>query len=117
MNTTENNKLIANFAGVFGLHGTFDRHWIFLIDGIPELKREDKRVYIHDLVFHTSFDWLMPVALRILSAEFCLECAHKSIHPWHDAKDEINAIKIALERGIEPLYEAVIAFITWYNEQ
>lgn len=137
MTITENNKLIAEFMGfpkeersrpkeglsstIYGIPESISQHQSLTeFWGSSVKDKNGEYLYAESaefFLFHESFDWLMPVALRILSAEFCFECAHKNIHPWHDAKDEINGIKIALERGIEPLYEAVVAFLTWYNEQ
>lgn len=97
MKTTENNKLIAEFMGM-------------------ELG-DDKTMYYDDvenlhpptavdkLKYHSSWDWLMPVV------EKCYQCDYEEGGDMHmRMNDAIMTI------NIEEVYQAVIEFIKWYNE-
>tara|TARA_R110000824_G_scaffold1687_2_gene8379 strand:+ start:893 stop:1138 length:246 start_codon:yes stop_codon:yes gene_type:complete len=77
MNTQENNKLIAEFMG-------YEVHPVY----------EDER---HDLHYHTSWDWLMPV-----------------IHKCFDVSDDGDMVDIMHHLQVadmKPTYQAVVEFI------
>lgn len=107
MNTTENNKLIAEFmeypSNGFG-------KYICPVKDIP--------VEADELPYHTSWDWLMPVVEKIegcdgVSDEEVVTIEyHDCIIPYHQG--EIRAI--GADSKIDAVYQAVVAFIKWYNE-
>lgn len=108
MNTTENNKLIAEFMGMrfesddFEFYG--DGTNIFTVD---------------QLSFHNSWDWLMPVVEKIesLGANVLIGrmlCDIKYTNPLNE--DEIFEIRIASGIKINAVNGAVVKFIKWYNE-
>jgi hypothetical protein len=108
MNTTENNKLIAEFMG-------YDR-------GVSELMGYD-----------TSWDWLMPVVEKIesLGVKFwvkgntCRVYINRELAEL-DSNVEWNGISTEFEGFFfiyfeektkkEATYKAVVEFIKWYNE-
>ena len=103
MNTTENNKLIAEFMVVD------------LIDG-------------QEGEYHTSWEWLMPVVEKI--EEIALEDVDGSykVHRFNvkiesfycvitDGKDEHRELIVADDGDKKSnVYYAVVEFIKWYNE-
>lgn len=101
MNTTENNKLIAEFMG-FSLAEEI----------APKLyinSKEKKQMYLSQMAYHSSWDWLMPVIYRITRLGIS----------WSD-----EGTRLFLKIGdclclinLEATYNAVVDVIKWYNEQ
>jgi frataxin-like iron-binding protein CyaY len=104
MNTTEGNKLIAEFMGY-----KFYKHLPIKRDGWQLESNKDTALYLaysdSDLKYHTSWDWLMPVV------EKCYQCDYEEGGDMHmRMNDAIMTI------NIEEVYQAVVEFIKWYNE-
>ena len=93
--TTENNKLIAEFMGMT----TSDNDESMMI--FKTLQGNDI-MYIDELKYHESWDWLMPVIENI---------AHLQLEP-------VVSIENALAtRSIDDTYKAVVEFIKQYNDE
>ena len=91
--TTENNKLIAEFMGMT----TSDNDESMMI--FKTLQGNDI-MYIDELKYHESWDWLMPVIENI---------DHLQLEP-------VVSIENALAtRSIDDTYKAVVEFIKKYN--
>jgi hypothetical protein len=125
METTENNKLIAEFMGqptmIWNdpdpIEGNDYRVVYFkeLCDktaliqyGVGEINSEAE-VFLSelediDLQYHTSWDWLMPVAKECLDK--CLELENEV---W--VRKIVSAVCY-----IDELYKTVVEFIKWYNK-
>ena len=73
----ENNKLIAEF-----MHGDGGR--------------------LHNLQYHTSWDWLKPVVDKI-------EIKHQGVPQ--------QLLHLSLFSTLDEVYNAVVEYITFYNEQ
>lgn len=95
---TQNNKLIAEFMG---LH-PYPNGDVFFGLWYDTIKLER----FENLLYHTSWDWLMPVVGKI--------------------KDKCEELKITLTSyliaglitvNIDTVYKAVVEFINWYNQQ
>jgi len=87
------NKLILEFIGA----EKSERHVT------PFYKINEKQFgYDFQLGFHSSWDWLIPVAKKCIDA-------------YHDNRQDIFE---ALHKcDMKKLYKAVIEFITWYNKE
>lgn len=107
MNTTENNKLIAEFLGY---------------EVLPMNKKDymvitnNKETYnLKSLRFHNDWNWLMEVVKKIESLEFNCEISTDSctIHSClgYEVFETYNNTKI------EAVYNACVDFILWYNKQ
>ena len=83
--TIENNKMIAEFMGV-------DQ-----VDIDTWLETEP------NLLYHKSWDWLMPVVVKIKSMNI-------------EDEEMFNEIDFYVTSSIENLYSAVVRFIEWVNE-
>lgn len=108
-NIQENNKLIAEFIGGeytanekiislprFMKCDHYDREGILMV-GLVLTKA---------LRFHESWDWLMPVVQK---------CKDNQVFGSQYLIDQIDNV-LTCDCQIELLYEAVIEFIKWYNE-
>lgn len=145
MNTTENNKLIAEFMewdeGIYQLKVTNPKHpeynkpqpeiEVFLLEDSHPIvesmytdcpgynwdhEKEDsdgytirRLMFFHeDLLFHSSWEWLMPVISVINNLGIC----------YNDSG--FNLIEVVhncmLDTDIASTHEAVVQFIKWYNE-
>lgn len=62
-NIVENNKLIAEFMGLYKGFHAFE----YESGQIPEWaeKEESNTLFLTDLKYHNSWDWLMPVVEKI----------------------------------------------------
>lgn len=94
MNTQENNRLIAEFEGyeTYEMNGYINVHY-----------SDDNIRTIVDTHYHTSWDWLMPVVEEIDHLEYESE-----------RLDKINQALVT--KVIKDVYNAVVEFIKWYNE-
>lgn len=140
MDTTENNKLIAEFMGY---KGTYDEH------NYPNNDRDLANADFYktvpfdfkpksmfeglELRYHSSWDWLMPVVEKISRVPnrnenglFAYEVMF-SINPITGVEvEDIYNRNFGSEKGflkqnfykgslIENTYKAVVEFIKWYN--
>ena len=121
MSIEENNKLIAEFMGVFHQLGTYH---------LPQHKRYEKigakiELYdtflLEDLSYHTSWDWLMPVVEKIEN----LDCLYDFTIDKNRGviKTKLSADNVFrfnedyfTSSKLEIVYKAVVEFINWYNE-
>ena len=109
MTTTESNKLIAEFMGYALKRCNNGKAWdigksipssehLFPIQGVLHTGRE--------LKFNTSWDWLMPV-VQIVKERQMFGSQHLI--------DKIDNV-MAVDLEIDSLYDAVVQFIQWYNQ-
>ena len=96
MELTNNNKLIAEFMGVFH-QGIF-----------PPVTIGEQMYTLDELQYHTSWDWLMPVVKKIDD----LFGENDDVDYW------INRVHNAvLLFDIDNTYDAVVEFINQYNDE
>lgn len=97
----KDNKLIAEFMGL-ELEETLKGIYVYAIKKVEgtdffELK---------ELKYHTSWDWLMPVANEIIKSR-----------DEQNADWDLTDLKYALQTtNIEYVYKAVVEFINEYNK-
>ena len=128
MNTLENNKLIAEFMGfkkaivrntkgisydydlpnnfelIKETETTIESEWC-------EILLEQDYCMIEDLKFHSDWNWLIQVVDKIYEMDL-----------YYDRYIDYNSSmisngKINLGTRINRVYEQVVEFIKWYNEQ
>ena len=99
--TTQNNKLIAEFMGV--RHKDDEKY----ISDLKEMRKEgiffEQGYMTSELKYHTSWDWLMPVVKKCLNSEEKTEGQHYFIN------DSL------LTCNIEVVYDRVVEFIKDFN--
>jgi len=115
MKRTEEHKMIAEFMG----------KEVELIDGV--YKEVGKDIHPQPLYYHDSWSWLMEVVERIdktptvTSTEeekyyYCVSLMGSQVEVLDPkANTLIINIKIDETDWKKSTYEAVVAFITWYN--
>jgi len=119
MNTTKGNKLIAEFMGVSPVgSGASDKEpnwydgWELQKAGLP-FKCGIMGNGTHELPFHSSWDWLMPVVEKIENeSDSIIEIELDNAHISGDFKLSVHE-----HSKIESVYTAVVKFIQWYNQQ
>jgi len=109
-------ELIALFDGWIEKNNNYKgRYWKFDNEGfIADEKHLDQMKY------HSSWDWLMPVAIKIntdKSLQLLLpkNDIGKSIYPFIEARR--GMLKGLMNTDIKQVYIGVISFINWYNQQ
>ena len=104
----EGNILIDVFMGEDGLLGKeYTEHYS------DEFYQPTTREYeVEDLEYHSSWDWLMPVVEKIADMD------NQGLFSSEDGYDEIILIHctsiLCHKRAV---YDRVIQFIQWYNNQ
>lgn len=128
-NTLENNKLIAEFMGIDNqilstgdIHSWSDAPFFYITENSKDKVMKGIVKYSK---YHTSWDWLMPVVEKIESTPrgkyspnnkpaVSISSISCSIIYHGNAKEVIA--DIIRPSKIEAVYEAVVEFIKWYNE-
>lgn len=107
----ENDIKIMKFLGIPLQDGYFENTYE-IMGKFPYLEYSRSP---EELRFSCSFDWLIHVGQKILSNEFRKECVEKGFDPWMECyiMDDICNHKWDKKE----LYEAIVEFIDWYNEQ
>jgi len=131
MDIIESNKLIAEFMNISAIWGGgyFDSDGDWDINGLDFLPNEMMEseldrlaicdIPLNELCFHKSWDWLMPVAIKIIkdnSSVFYIDKFHDkfSIHLADDGHYRQDS------EGDDPLmhtYDCVVEFIKWVNRK
>ena len=116
MNTTENNKIIAEFMGAIEVRK----------DNFKFPNRTGLPLQIGTINYHSDWNWLMEVVEKIetlkvqdLSFNFNIQKDRVSLSYIH-INDPKKSTEMFFEWGqktkIENLYKIVLEFIKWYNE-
>tara|TARA_R110000796_G_scaffold236214_1_gene355491 strand:- start:73151 stop:73519 length:369 start_codon:yes stop_codon:yes gene_type:complete len=115
METTESNKLIAEFMSWKNPEGT-----VYITDHFQSYMAVDSNMYdtcryrIVEFKFQTSWDWLMPVVEKI--GIIIGKNNFEDFEDWEDYYITWNEVSL-LYFNIEIWYKNVVEFIEWYNEQ
>tara|TARA_B110000037_G_C16846481_1_gene394010 strand:- start:36 stop:392 length:357 start_codon:yes stop_codon:yes gene_type:complete len=113
------NKLIAEFMGVnptiLGDEITYEMYGI--IDCIEDGLDEQHFFLEEELMFHDSWDWLMPVVEKIESDErYDVDILQYGTRITDNQKEIVNNIaNISFDKKIDHTYQAVVEFINEYN--
>ena len=114
MKTEDSNKLIAVFDGV-KLTDRNGESAVFMIEGshIAEYFRCTKYN-----TYHEDWNMLMPVVEKIeaLGYIFAIVCNEAGITCSRSSGLERPDINLKAESKLEAVYQAVVQFIQWYNQ-
>jgi hypothetical protein len=117
MNTTENNKLLAEFMGRSISPITLAE--------FRKLKPRDKHLvsgaFVEDLQYHSSWNYLMEVVEKIEDIETIdvdILTNGTRIYEWRSGGRVIadNCANISFDKKIEHTYDSVVEFVQWYNK-
>ena len=112
MKTIENNKLIAEFLSV-------KIHPCETIENFKFLPIEERGLYngyfIDELKYHEDWNWLMEVVEKIESLGYRIEIVKHICRIYLSNKETIIISENTPK--IEAVYNAVVEFIKWYNNQ
>ena len=112
-NIVENNKLIAEFMGVFdkilstgNIHSWSDAPFYYTTEDTKEKVIKNICKYSK---YDSDWNWLMEVVEKCLvgEAEYNEDEAKEAIHEIYESLCNIN---------ISSVYNACVKFIKWYNE-
>ena len=128
-NTSEKNKLIAEFMGVFdkilstgNIHSWSDAPFYYTTEDTKEKVIKNICKYSK---YHSDWNWLMGVIEKIESlldeennGSFFFEIYEDSVIIFSNG-DYLNELIEVMGQGsrINNVYQAVIEFIQWYNQQ
>ena len=112
MKTIENNKIIAEFLSV-------KIHPCETIENFKFLPIEERGLYngyfIDELKYHEDWNWLMIVVEKIESLGYRIEIVKHICRIYLSNKETIIISENTPK--IEAVYNAVVEFIKWYNNQ
>jgi hypothetical protein len=120
MNTTENNKLIAEFMG-FENHLKNNGVTKVYIDNKEYIQNwecfnKEKNVLITpiEMKFHSDWNWLMEVVEKIESLKVIVEIRENVCYIETSSKNYYSELE---DTKLQATYKAVVEFIKWYNQQ
>ena len=107
MNTTENNKIIAEFM-----------KWDILNDMTYSKATKGKWIELDKLKFHSNWNWLMEVVEKIESLNYSIEINKQEENDYQClvVQKDIK-VQTFSKIKIEAVYNACVEFIKFYNEQ
>jgi hypothetical protein len=112
MNTTENNKLIAEFLGQNKMPYEFPQFGYIKTNG-----DWNDTFFDNQLKFHKDWNWLMEVVEKIES--LCnnrgFEISSRFVHIR--VNNNLTISSGVCSNRIEAVYNACVEFIKWYNTQ
>ena len=124
MNITVNNALIAEFlkARYFGATSEFDLYGV--VDTIEDGENEKHFYTPLQMKFHKDWNWLISVVEKIESLEFIDREGRFNIssvcfdenYTTFIIDGTKGIIQVEGETKIEAVYNAVVEFIKWYNQ-
>lgn len=119
MNTTENNKIIAEFMGY---KYSNEDEYLQVVSGF-EIDFNLENEFNEDLLFHSDWNWLMEVVEKIESISFeednfinvTIGCGFDCT--IQDAHGKLFELSTCEHTKIKTVYNACVYFIEWHNEQ
>lgn len=113
MNTTENNKIIAEFLGESKQPYEFSQFGYMTLSGDWK-----DTFFVEQLKFHSNWNWLIEVVEKIESLKFSVLIGKNTcVIEQTFGKTSLNLGVIRGKDKIEAVYNACAEFINWYNQQ
>lgn len=115
----DDNRLIAEFMGIelFGKDKDFTEALLICsaldlnVNPLTHFEYIQEDVYLDDMRFDSSWDWLIPVVEKIMSICF----TEDQIETDEDLSSWFYGIRDQIPE-IHTTYSAVVEFIKWYND-
>jgi len=116
------NRLIAEFMGTGIKMGPGDLNGynfpVRVVSGDFDSLFESDCGFAHELLYHESWDWLMPVVEKVyLVRGVSMEFTPGSLEILYVGKKGYrNSVCVAEMKGIECWWACLVDFIDWYNK-
>ena len=107
METTENNKLIAEFMGAKEVRK----------DNFKFPNRTGLPLQIGTIKYHSDWNWLMAVVDKIKSMGYYIDILIGAWTIVQIGKGNDKLFRFEKNKTIEAVYAACVEFIEWYNQQ
>jgi len=99
----KDNKLIAEFMGLENPFNEINDATLYKYKGVDEKGEFQFNIELHEMRYHTSWDWLKPVIDKLRE-----ECGIVTLS---------SRMHVNLYSDIGEVYEAVVDFIKTYNDE
>lgn len=110
------NKLIAEFMGWTNIGNRFEMSWTYYDDNGDE-HEANRSIKESEFNYHSNWSQLMPVVENISEKGFCYKITDGGCKIWKPNYEPNFEIDLTAPTTKEAVYEAVVKFITWYNNQ
>lgn len=107
MNTTENNKLIAEFMGLVK-SSVVDKYWT---------KKDSEGIgfgQLKELIYDTDWNWLMQVVEKINDYNNVVKIHENHVKIVNNERGDV-LVDVVSGSMLEAVYNACVEFIKWYN--
>jgi hypothetical protein len=121
MNRVEKNKLIAEFTGAvqsykpYAPNEDMEFHMYGVIECIEDGPDEQHYFLPDDMQFDTDWNWLMSVVARIRVIDNSSTGEFRT-SLLHFKRNNKNIFDASILEGQEYVYQLVVEFIEWYNQ-
>lgn len=102
MNTTENNKLIAEFMGYYYVAETTSTHDYFMVKG--------RYIRPDGIIFDTDWNWLMEVVQKINDQNNVVQIQENHVMVVNNTKGEV-LVDVVSGSMLGATYDAVVEYI------
>jgi hypothetical protein len=78
-----------------------------------------KSYYLHELEYHKSWSWLMPVVEKIATIKHVQQVSVSTLKTriWFDVSSMNSFVEVDGDSMIQKCYNTVVDFVKWYNQQ
>lgn len=115
----KDNKLIAEFMGLENPFNGITDATLYRYKSVDEKGEFQFDIELHEMRYHLSWDWLMPVVEKIERDErYDVDILQYGTRITDNQKEIVNNIAdISFDKKIEHTYDAIVKFIQYYQKK